>query len=109
MDLREFVALVPDFSRLSHPERVKHFGWYLHTQKMHERFNQGSIRECYVEAHMEPLNLTKEFRRLQNRTPRELLKDLNGYRLEHSVREALDKKYGAHATTVLVSQLLKDL
>src|SRR5207248_1655436 len=51
----------------------------------------------------------KEFGRLQERTPRELLKDANGYRLEHRVREDLDGKYGSPATTIVISQLLKDL
>jgi hypothetical protein len=109
MELREFVALVPHFSGLSHPERVKHFGWYLHNHRSQERFNQGDIRKCYVDADMEPPNITKEFGRLQARTPRELLKDATGYRLEHRIRQDLDKRYGVHATTVVVSDLLKDL
>jgi hypothetical protein len=109
MELREFIASVPHFSALSHPEKIKHFGWYLHTQRKQDRFTAGDIRRCYVEEHLEPPPLTREFGRLQDRAPRELLRDASGYRLEHSVREALDKKYGSSVTTVVVSQLLKDL
>src|SRR5258708_2585711 len=104
MNLYEFVALVPDFAELSQPEKVKHFGWYLHTQAQHERFNQGAIRDCYVKSNLQPPNLSKEFGRLQDRTPRELLRDAGGFRLEHSVRQELDKKYGVATTTIVISQ-----
>ncbi len=109
MEVLEFVGLVPNFSGLSHPEKVKHFGWYLHAHKNKERFNQGDIRTCYVGAHMEPPNISKEFERLIARSPRQILRDAQGFRLEHSVRAALDKKYGEAPSAVMVSDLLRSL
>jgi hypothetical protein len=109
MEIRDFIAMVPNFSALSHPEKIKHFGWFLHTQRNNERFKQGEIRACYVDAHIEPPNITKEFRRLEERNPRQLLRDPQGYRLEHRVRQELDRKYGTSQTTVLISDLLRNL
>jgi hypothetical protein len=107
MELREFVAAVPRFAALSHPEKIKHFGWYLHVHDNRERFDFAAIRQCYVATHMEPPNFTREFGRLLDRGV--VLKDSKGYRLEHKTRETLDKKYGEHETTIVISQLLKEL
>src|SRR5207249_97579 len=86
------------------------FGWYLHTQMKKERFDTASIRQCYKNVHLsEPANLSKELTRLTERKPPELLKDGTGYRLERSIRDQLDRKYGEHETTIIVSNLLKEL
>jgi hypothetical protein len=31
MTIKEFVALVPGFAGLQHPDKILHFGWYLRT------------------------------------------------------------------------------
>jgi hypothetical protein len=108
MELREFVSLVAGFAELSHPERVKHFAWYLHAHQQNDRFDDGAIEACYVAVDMEPPpNVGREIRRLVDRDI--LLKDPQGFRLEHRTRAQLDKKYADHPTTIMVSQLLKEL
>ncbi len=109
MDLREFVGAVPNFAKLGHPDRILHFGWYLHTHKGKNHFSQAEIRGCYKDLHMDEPNLSGQFSRLIAKKPKVLLLDADGYYLEHSQREALDKKYGQHETTIALSKLLSDL
>jgi hypothetical protein len=54
-------------------------------------------------------NLSLLFTRLSERRPKALLKDADGYYLEHSVRQKLDGKHGQHETTIALSKLLKEL
>jgi len=107
--LHEFVTAVPNFAGLSATDKILHFGWYLHTPKNQERFDQKSIRSCFEAENMPTPNLSKEFTRLLDRKPKVLLKDGGGFRLEHQTRLNFDKKYGEHETTIVISQLLKDL
>jgi len=109
MDLREFVAIVPGFSKLSQPDQVLHFGWYIHVHREHARFSQASIRACYEELSMDQPNLSLLFTRLLSRKPKIMLQDGAGCYLEHRTRQALDAKYGQHETTIAISKMLKEL
>jgi hypothetical protein len=109
MELREFIAAVPGFASLGHPVRIIHLGWYLHTHRERELFDQAAIRACYKELHMDEPNLSELFKRLVAKRPKVILPDGVGFRLEHKVREGLDKKYGYHETTIALSKLLKEL
>jgi hypothetical protein len=109
MKLKEFVAAVPGFAALGHPDKILHFGWYLHTQKQRVSFSQAEIRACYKEHHMEPPNLSEAFTRLIAKKPKVMLLEKGEYKLEHSARAKLDERYGQHENTILVSQLLNDL
>lgn len=109
MELREFVAQVPGFANLPHPDRIIHFGWFLHRQRNWQRFDQPAIRACYDDLNMEEPNLSLIFRRLLEKRPKVILKDGSGYFLEHKTRESLDKKYGLHETTIALSHLLNEL
>lgn len=109
MELHEFTAIVPGFAQLSQTDQVLHFGWYLHTYRGKESFDQASIRSCYKDRHMDEPNLSLLFRRLAERRPKIVLQSGSGLRLEGKIREQLDKKYGQHESTIAVSQMLKDL
>lgn len=110
MTLKELVRSIPNLAKLSHPDKIKIFGWYLHTYGGKERFDLSAVRGCYNALDLQPsANLSQELTRLLGRKPRELLKDAAGYRLEARIRDAIDKKYGEHETTVVVAQLLRDL
>src|SRR5262245_21716657 len=108
MEPSEFIALVPNFRNLSDPEKILHVGWFLHAQQKRDRFVIEDVRKCFNALHMEiPSNLARDVSRLAGR--KALLKDSAGYRLRHDVRMALDQKYGDAPTTVMLSQMLKDL
>jgi hypothetical protein len=109
MELSEFVASVSGFATLQHPDKILHFGWFLHRHQGKERFDQSMIRGCYKILGMHEPNLSEQFSRLLERKPKVLLKDSAYVRLEHSTRERFDKKYGEHETTIAVSQMMKDL
>ncbi len=109
MTIKEFVAAVPGFSGLPHPDKILLFGWYLHTHGEKERFDQAAIRACYKDQHLPQPNYSDQFKRLAERRPRVILQDSSGYCLEHSTRAKLDEKYGEHETTIAVSKLLKEL
>src|ERR1019366_1045749 len=99
MELKEFVALVPGFVALSHPEKILHLGWFLHKHKQRDTFTQADIRACYGDQHIHPPNLSDSFTRLLARKPKVLLQEKGVYKLEHSMRQKLDEKYGEHETT----------
>jgi hypothetical protein len=109
MELTEFTTRVPGFAKLSHPFRIIHFGWYLHTQKGQTHFDQAAIRACYKECHMQEPNMSEQFKRLLARRPKLLLADGAGFRLEHNIRAELDQKYGQHETTIALSKMLREL
>jgi hypothetical protein len=109
MTLKEFVAGVPGFAGMQHPDKILHFGWYLHVHGGKERFDQAAIRACYRGQDLPEPNYSEQFKRLGEKRPKVLLQDNGGYRLEHSVRSKLDGKYGLHETTIALSNLLKEL
>jgi hypothetical protein len=110
MRLQDFTSMVTNFGALSHAEKIKHLGWYLHTHKNKERFDQADIRICYDELHyVRPTNVSAYFQQLQQRNPPELLKDARGYRLEGRTRQSLDSKYGQRPASVILEKSLADL
>src|SRR3981081_1028671 len=104
MELPEVAAAVPGFAQLGHPDRILHFGWYIHAHKRKDRFDQVAIRACYREVGMEEPNFSEQFKRLIEKRPKVLLQDARGYYLEHSKHEAFNKNYGQHETTIALSK-----
>lgn len=109
MTLAEFVKTVPGFAGLPHPDKILHFGWFLHTHADEDRFDQAAVRGCYQQEHLPEPNYSEQFKRLVDKRPKVVLQDNGGYRLEHATRAKLDEKYGEHETTIAVSKLLKEL
>lgn len=108
MNLSEF-ARIAGIPKLSQPDQILHFAWYIHSQKHLPRFHHAAIRVCFDELHMEEPNLSLLFTRLCEKRPKVLLKDGDGYYLEGSVRERIEGKYGQHETTIALSKLLQEL
>jgi hypothetical protein len=109
MTLKEFVAVVPGFSALQHPDKILHFGWYIHTYRGKESFDQSAVRVCYRELSLPEPNYSDQFKRLSERRPKVVLEHNRGLRLEHTVRTKFDEKYGQHETTIALSKLLREL
>jgi len=105
-DLRQQVT---DFDTLSHPERIKLFAWFLHSQESRERVDAEAIRRCYDKLHLKPPNVSRDLARLAGRTPPELLRDATGYRLEARVRADFEAKYGDLQSSIAVAKLLAEL
>jgi hypothetical protein len=110
VELRELTASIRNFADLSEFEKIKLFGWYLHTEKGKDRFSVGEIRGCYAQLHMlEATNVSSYLHQLGDRKPPEVLRDKRGYYLEGRVREQLDSKHGRRPTTVQVEKALMEL
>jgi hypothetical protein len=109
MQLIEFTALLKDFQTLPQAEQIIHFGWFLHRYKKQESFDQAAIRACFKERHMAEPNTSLLFKRLADRRPKVVIQVGKALKLEAKTREDLDKKYGRHESTIVVSQMLTDL
>jgi hypothetical protein len=109
MELEDFVALVPGFDTMPTREKIKHFAWHLHTHRARPSFNNDHIRGCFRQLHMPVPDVSVYLPRMATGKPPDLLTDKSGYRLERSVRSALDSKFGLPQRTVIVGKLLSDL
>ncbi len=109
MDLRDLVEQVEAFDALPPREKIRLFAWHLHTNNGKELFDNASIRACYDELHLASPNVAMYLPRFAESRPPDLIKIKGGYKLERSVRAALDAKYGVHQSVVQVSKLLADL
>jgi len=108
MDLSEFKQRIAGLSEKPHADKIKLFGWFLHTQGGVAHFRASDIGECYEALHIaRPGSFGGYFNNLVGRG--DLLKNKSGYRLENKVREALDVEYGTREITVQVTKLLLDL
>lgn len=110
MEIGDFVRQVPAFADKSHSEKVKLFGWFLHTHRALDRFNPPDIRRCYDDVHLDlPGNVNRSVEALTEKSPPDLLKDARGYRLAQQVREQLDRALGKSQTFIAVEKMLTDL
>jgi hypothetical protein len=110
MDLRDFVRQNPFFTGASHPEKIKAFGWFLHTYRKVDRFSASDIRKCYNDSDIAPpVNMNRFLDSLTEKRPPELLKDGRGYRLSQHVRERIDAALGRAEMVVRVESQLADL
>jgi hypothetical protein len=109
MELTEFAKQLPGFAELSHPEKTKIIGWFLHVHEGRERFDEECVRQGYTKLNFEPPNVSRELRRLMDRRPPQILRDSLGYRLEARTRAALDREYGHAQSSIAVGKLLEGL
>lgn len=110
MEIGDFVRQVTDFARKNHSEKIALFGWFLHTHRGQERFSAAEIRRCYDDVHLTPPgNVNGSVDALTEKQPPDLLKDVQGYRLAHQLRDRLDRTLGRAQTFVEVEKLLLDL
>lgn len=110
MDANEFVQQIPDFSTENHPEKIKAFGWFLHTHARRDRFTAVDVRRCYDVAHFDPpADMNRFLASLTEKRPPELLKDAQGYRLAQHVREKLNATLGKADVILAVEKVLTDL
>jgi len=101
---------VASFDQLQHVDRIKLFAWHLHTHKSMDCFMPADIARCYADVHLDgPKNIAQQLAQLAAKKPPQILKNKAGYRLEKRSRDEFDKKYGQRASTVEVTNLLKDL
>lgn len=109
MELTDFTNSIPDFVRLSQPEQVKLFGWFILFHQTKERFTTSEVRHCFESLHMQVPNVTDVLNKLEARKPKVVLKDSRGWRLEMRVRQDMDTRYGQRDITIAVEKSLSQL
>jgi hypothetical protein len=106
----QLITLIKDFGKWGHAEKIKFFAWHLHTHKAQERFSPADLRACYDAAKYEkPSNINPYIQALEQKKPRQVLRDKNGLYLPKPVRDFYDERYGQREITVQVTQLLSEL
>jgi hypothetical protein len=108
MLLQELVEQVAEFETATPKERIKLFGWWLHTHGGKELFGPAEIRDCFNKLHLdEPPSLATYLSRMAD--SKELLKERGQYKLARPLRSNLDRKYGVHHSVVAVNKILVEL
>lgn len=107
MELDDLVGQVSNFDDAPPRDKIQLFAWFLHTHRQKEAIDSAQIRGCFSELHIADPNVSKYVSRMIEYG--EFVKVKGGFKLERTVRNALDAKYGAHHTVVQVSKLLSDL
>ena len=111
MSLADFAKGVSGLPGLPHADKVKHFGWWLHTERAKQTFKVSDIRECYEALYYDPpANLARTLEALREKKPPDLLWKLGGfYSLHANVRAALDARYGKPDLVIKVEKIVADL
>jgi len=109
VDALEFSSSIPDFAAKNHPDKIKAFGWFLHSHGK-VRFSASDMRDCYDKAHLDkPANMNRFLDSLAEKKSPDLLKDAQGFRLAQAVRTDLDKTLGKADVVLTVEKMLTDL
>lgn len=110
MTLEELVNGVSGFSGWRHADKIKFFAWFLHSKRGRERFMPADIKACYVELGLdEPSSIAPFLTAMEQRKPKDVLHNKQGYALEKRVRDELEKKYGQRPAAIQVDKLLMEL
>lgn len=109
MRLQELVDQVEGFDTLPPRDKIRLFGWHLHTYANLETFDNAAIRRCFAEVHLPDPNVAKYLPRMAEYSPPDLVCNKDSYKLTRPIRTSLDAKYGVHQSVIQVSKLLSDL
>jgi len=108
--LEELARKVPNFAALNHAEKIKLFIWWLHTYDGKSYVQPKDVGGCYTKLSLSPpADVASFFRSFLERSPKQLLKNSEGYRLERGITDALTEKYGQRDSTIHVDKLLTTL
>jgi hypothetical protein len=107
MELADLVTQIEGFDQAAPRDKIQLFAWFLHTHRNKEVFISADIRACFSSLHLADPNVPKYLARMLEYG--EIIKVRDGFKLERTVRIALDGKLGMHQTVIQVSKLLADL
>jgi hypothetical protein len=110
MELEDIVNGIPGFSSWKDSDKIRFFAWFLHSKRGRDHFSPADIRACYDELSLEkPSDVNPYFAQMLNRSPKEVLRDKQGYVLEKRIKDRLESKYGQRLATVQADKLLIEL
>jgi hypothetical protein len=109
MELTELATQIPSFGEMPPRKKICLFGWYLHTYRGTDTFNNAAIRDCFRTLGLGVPDVTVYLPRMVESRPPELIRERGAYKLERATRLSLDAKYGRPQSIVAVSQILAGL
>ena len=110
MSLRDVVDSLRGFSGLDHNGKIKVFAWHLHANEGLERFSQREIRLAYESLHLQqPSNIGVYLSALEQKKPKQLLRDGRGFYLPKQIRDELNERLGKRPSAIVVDKLLSEL
>ena len=110
MDLEDLATSILGFNDWNHAEKIRFFGWFLHSTKGRSHFASSDIRRCYEELGLDqPSSISPFLTAMENRRPREALKSAQGYSLERRVMDDHQQRFGSRPATIALDQLLSSL
>src|ERR1700730_6412085 len=109
MELTELAAQIPSFGEMPPRKQICLFGWFLHTYRDANTFNNAAIRDCFRKLGLAVPDVAVYLLRTVESRPRELMRERGAYKLERAARLSLDAKYGKPQSIIAVSQILAEL
>src|ERR1017187_9863960 len=110
MNLKDVTDSIEGFSNWSFADKIKFFGWYLHTYCKQDSFKSADIKGCFEKLNLAQPSLIAPFlTAMVKKNPKEALQNSSGFRLEMRVRQHFDNLYGQRAATVQVHKILSEL
>ena len=108
--LADLTKSIKGFADWPHAEKIKYFAWFLHTSKNAERFDAADIRQCYDAVGLQkPSNINPYIAGLEQKKPKQILRDGKGLYLPMQIKHVFDERYGQREITVEVTKMLAEL
>jgi hypothetical protein len=109
MELTELAAQIPSFGDMPPRKKISLFGWFLHTCRGVDTFDNAAIRDCFRKLGLAVPDVAVYLPRMAESRSPELIRERGAYKLERATRLALDAKYGRSQSVVAVSGILAGL
>jgi hypothetical protein len=110
MNLEDVTTTIEGFLNWSFADKIKFFGWYLHTYCQKESFKGADIKGCFEKLNLaEPSSIQPFLTAMVKKNPKEALRSGDSFRLETRVRQLFDNQYGQRAATIQVHKILSEL
>lgn len=110
MKLEELVNGISGFSGWTDADKIRFFGWFVHSKRGKDRFAPSDIKNCYEElGFQQPSNISSYLVLMEKRKPKEALRNSRGYALEKRLKDDIERKYGQRPAAIQVDKLLQDL
>lgn len=93
-ELKALTDGIAGFIGWNHADKIRLFAWVLHSLRKKERFQTTDINKCYDDLHLEKTNTSQFLKQMEQRSPKELLKDAQGYYLAHRVLDEYERRHG---------------
>jgi hypothetical protein len=105
--LEELASKELGLTSLPHGDKIRIFGWWLHTYGKLTHIKPRDINGCYLKLNLAQTNVSSMLDWLASKDV--FLKSKDGYRLERSAADKITSQYGQRAATVHVERLLTEL